>query len=371
MPGTNYLQEEPALVEDRIRVDPEKLTRFSASALERLGVPREDALITARMLVACDLRGVESHGVAHLRMFYARRIQRGLVNLNARPQIISRLPSTAVMDGDNGFGFVIGYHAMNEAIKRANETGAGFVAVRNSTHFGAGAYYAMMALPHDMIGIAMTNAVPTVVAPGSAVPSLGTNPLAVAVPAGRRPPFVLDMATSAVAGGKIEIAARSGSMTIPEGWMVDGEGKPVTDITKRTRGAGGLLPLGGAPRTGGFKGFGLGLLVDILCGVLSGAKASILREEAPEARGNAGDHFFGALRIDSFLPVADFKEAMDAMIDALEALPTVPGVDKVSIPGIYEAGIVEDRQTNGVPLDPQVVGDLKLLAEELGMEYDL
>jgi L-2-hydroxycarboxylate dehydrogenase (NAD+) len=365
------MQEEPELVEDRIKVDPDKLTEFSAIALEKLGVPREDALITARMMVACDLRGVESHGVAHLRMFYARRVQRGLINLNARPQIISRLPSTAVMDGDNGFGFVIGYHAMNEAIKRADETGAGFVAVRNSTHFGAGAYYAMMALPHDMIGIAMTNAVPTVVAPGSAVPALGTNPLAVAVPAGRRPPFVLDMATSAVAGGKIEIAARSGSMTIPEGWMADGEGRPVTDITKRTRGAGGLLPLGGAPATGGFKGFGLGLLVDILCGVLSGAAASILREDAPEARGNSGDHFFGALRIDSFLPVVEFKKAMDATIDALEALPTVPGVDKVSIPGIYEADIVEDRQTNGIPLDPQVVNDLKLLAEELSMEYDL
>ena len=153
--------------------------------------------------------------------------------------------------------------------------------------------------------------------------------------------------------------------------MVDGEGRPITDITKRTRGVGGLLPLGGIPVTGGFKGFGLGLLVDILCGLLSGVTASILREETQEARGNVGDHFFGALRIDSFCPVADFKEAMDVTIDALEALPTVPGVDKVSIPGIYESGIVEDRQTNGIPLDPRVVNDLKLLAEELGMEYDL
>lgn len=359
------------MVEDEIRINPEELTGFTAGALEKLGVPPEDALITARMLVSCDLRGVESHGVAHLRMFYARRIRRGLINLNAKPQIISRLPSTAVMDGDNGFGFVIGYHAMNESIRRADETGAGFVAVRNSTHFGAAAYYAMMALPHDMIGIAMTNAVPSVVAPGSAVPALGTNPLAVAVPAGRRTPFVLDMATSAVAGGKIEIATRAGSVAIPEGWMVDNKGGPVTDISKRVRGAGGLLPLGGAPVTGGYKGFGLGLLVDILCGVLSGARASILREEAPEARGNAGDHFFGALRIDSFLPVADFKEAMDATINALEALPTVPGVDRVSVPGIYEADIIRDRQANGIPLDPQVVTDLKLLAEELDMEYNL
>jgi LDH2 family malate/lactate/ureidoglycolate dehydrogenase len=359
------------LVEDRIRVDKEKLTEFSATALEKLGLSHEDALITARMLVSCDLRGVESHRVAHLRMFYARRIQRGLINLNAKPQIISRLSSTAIMDGDNGFGFVIGYHAMNEAIRRASNTGAGFIAVRNSTHFGAAAYYAMMALQHDMIGFAMTNAIPTVVAPGSAVPALGTNPLAVAVPAGKQPPFVLDMATSAVAGGKIEIAVRSGSMTIPEGWIIDGKGKTITDLTKRIRGEGGLVPLGGDPVTGSFKGFGLGLLVDILCGVLSGSTAGILRYEAPEARGNAGDHFFGALRIDSFLPVTDFKKTMDEMINALEALPTVPGIDKVTIPGIYEASVVEDRQASGIPLHPQVVSDLKTLAEELNMDYDL
>ncbi len=359
------------MADERPRVNAARLRDFSARALEELGVPPEDAAITARMLVACDLRGVESHGVAHLRMFYANRIRRGLINLHPRPKFYSRTPAVAVMDADNGLGFVSGYRAMNEAIRRAAETGAGFVAVRNSTHFGAGAYYAMMALEHDMIGLAMTNAVPIVVSPDSAVPVVGTNPLAVAVPAGRRPPFVLDMATSAVAGGKVEIAVRSGITRIPEGWLVDGEGKPVTDLSQRARGRGGFVPLGGRRETGAYKGFGLGLLVDILCGVLSGATASLLRQEPPEGRGNYGDHFFGALRVDSFIPVADFKRAMDEMIDAIEALPTVPGAGKVSIPGIYEAAIVQERERNGIPLHPKVVEDLKTLAEELGLEYDL
>ena len=356
--------------EERPRVDTGKLTRFSTEALEKLGVPKEDAEITARILVACDLRGVESHGVAHLRMFYGNRIRRGLINVTPKPQVFSRAPSTAVMDGDNGLGFVVGYHAMNEAISRAKETGAGFVAARNSTHYGASAYYAMMALEHDMIGFTGTNNIPIVVAPGSSVPALSSNPLAVAIPAGERPPFVIDMATSACAGGKIEIALRTGN-GIPEGWVIDREGNPITDPTKRSGAGGGLLPLGSTPALGVYKGFGLSMIIDILSGLLSGSVTSLLRETAPEARGNYSDHFFGALRIDSFVPVADFKKTMDTYINALEALPTVPGVEKVTVPGPFEAEIVKERQTNGIPLDPKVVEDLKTLAEELGMEYNL
>jgi len=358
------------LADDRARVDADRLTAFSVEALERLGVPRGDAKITARMLVACDLRGVESHGVAHLRMFYGNRIRRGLINVTPRPQVFSRAPSTAVMDGDNGLGFVVGYHAMNEAIRRAGETGAGFVAVRNSTHYGAAAYYAMMALEHDMIGFSGTNNVPIVVAPGSSVPAISSNPLAVAIPTGERPPIVLDMATSACAGGKLEIAVRTGS-GIPEGWMVDGEGKAVTDPTQRSRTAGGLLPLGGSEQLGVYKGFGLGLVIDILSGPLSGSVASLLKDTPPEGRGNYSDHFFGALRIDTFVPVADFKKRVDAFIDALEALPRIPGVERITIPGPYEAEIAAERKANGIPLDPKVIDDLKKLAEELGMQYHL
>ena len=355
---------------EETRVDAEKLTSFSMKVLQRLGVPEKDAQITADILVATDLRGAGSHGVAHLKMFYAKRIRLGIINLNPKPKIFSQSPAAATMDGDQGLGFVIGHQAMMEAIHRAEKTGAGFIAVRNSTHFGAAASYAMMALEYDMVGVAMTNTVAGVVAPGSTKPAVGTNPLAVAVPAGKKPPFVLDMATSVVAGGKLEIARREGK-SIPEGWAIDKEGKPITDPTKRVSGEGGLLPLGGTPALGGYKGFGLGVLVDILCGVLSGSSASILWKITPETRGNAGDHFFGALRIDSFLPVENFKKSMDEMIEAFEALPTLPGVKKIYVAGGYEAEIEKDRKANGIPLNSKVIEELQELAKELGIEYDL
>ena len=357
---------------ERTRVDAEKLINFSMKALQRLGVPEEDAQIAARMLVATDLRGVDSHGV-NLLAGYAKGIKEGRINRKPNVKIFSRVPSTATMDGDQGLGFVIGHHAMMEAIHRAEKTGAGFIAVRGSNHFGAGACYAMMALEHDMIGIAITNASRTsVVAPGSTKPAVDTHPLAVAAPTGKKSPFVLDMATSVVAYGKVGIARREGK-SIPEGWAIDKEGKPVTDPTKAEsnwmRGEGGLLPLGGTPTLGGYKGFGLGVLVDILCGVLSGSSASILKESIPATKDT--DHFFGALRIDSFLPVENFKKSMDEMIEAFEALPTLPGVKKIYVAGRYEAEIEKDRKANGIPLHSKVIEKLQGLAKEVGIEYDL
>ena len=336
-----------------------------------MGIPEEDAQITARMLVASDLRGMDSHGVAHLAPYYVRGIKEGLINVKPKTKVFSQAPSTATMDGDQGLGFVVGYRAMMEAMRQAEKTGAGFVSVRNSTHFGAGANYAMMALERDMIGMAMTNTGAVVVAPGSTKPAVGTNPLAVAVPAGKKPPFVLDIATSVVSDGKLEIARREGN-SIPEGWAIDKEGKPITDLTKRVIGEGGSLPLGGTPTLGSYKGFGLGVLVDILCGVLSGSSAGIIWPNIREKRRTGiVDHFFGALRIDSFLPVENFKKSMDEMIDAFEALPTLPGVKKICVAGGYETEIMKDRKANGIPLDPEVIQDLQELAKELGIKYDL
>jgi len=355
---------------ERRGIDAEKLTNFTAKVFQKLDVPEEDAQITARILVETDLRGVETHGIAHLKPFYFRRIRLGIINVKPKPQIFSQTPSTATIDGDQGLGFVIGHRAMLEAIHRAEKTGAGFVAVRNSTHFGASAYYAMMALPHDMIGISLTSTIPGVVPPGSSARGVGTNPIAVAVPSGKRAPFVLDMATSVVAGGKIEIARRKGD-SIPVGWAVDKTGKPITDPTKMSRDNGGLLPLGGTPQLGAYKGFGLGVLVEILCSILSGATARLLVKVEPGAEGNACDHFFGALRIDSFTPIDKFKKSMDDMIEAFEALPTLPGVDKIYVAGELESRLKKERQTNGIPLHPTVIQELKDLAEELGIKYDL
>ncbi len=356
----------------RERFNPDKLRVFSSRVLQGVGVPKEDADITADMLIACDLRGVESHGIAHLGPFYITRIREGNINVTPKLKTSSSSPTLASMDGDKGLGFVVGYHAMNDAIARAEQYGSGFITVRNSSHFGAATYYAMMALPHDMIGLALASTWPGVVSPDGISPSVGTNPLAIAIPSGKKPPFVLDMATSVVAGGKLEIARRQ-EASIPKGWAVDGEGKPLTDPSKTKYGlpTGGLLPLGGEATTGGYKGFGLGVAIDIFCSLLSGAGPNIFLSKLADDPGNPFNHFFGAIRIGGFLPVDEFKRQMDRMTETFEALPTVPGVKKVYLAGGPEAEIVEERKTNGIPLDERVIQTLKDLSAELDIEYDL
>jgi len=349
-------------------IDHKKLTYFTIRALQKCGVPDEAARITADMLVLTDLRGVDSHGVARLALLYIKGLQEGRINPTPKPVISSQAPATAVIDGDRGLGFVVGHQAMKEAIRLAETAGAGFVSVRNSTHFGACASYVMMALEYDMVGISMTDAPLAVAPPGSSKPGIGTNPLGIAVPTGNKPPFILDMATSVVAAGKLEIARREGR-PIPEGWAVDKDGNPVTDPEKRVRGEGGLLPLGGTPVLRSYKGFGLAMVVEILCGVLAGMPATILKD-SPELRGTSG-HFFGAFKIASFSPPEAFKKSMDEMIEAIQNLSTLPGVGKIYVAGDYEAEIEKDRRANGIPLHPAVVSSLKDIAEELGIEYDL
>ena len=359
------------VTDSRERFNAEKLLVFSSKAFQKLGVPKKDADITAEMLVACDLRGVESHGVAHLGPFYCKWIKEGKVNPTPKLNIISKTATTATLNGDNGLGFVVGHRAMTEAIEMAKKYGSGFVNVTNSTHFGATSYYSMMAMKQDMIGLAMTSTMPSVVVPGTAVPVIGTNPLAVAVPAGKKSPFVLDMATSVVAGGKVEIAKRQGKM-IPEGWAVDSEGKPVTDPTKCDfrQPTGGLLPLGGSPALGSFKGFGLGIFVDICTCLLAGLDFTLLKEREPGT--NPSDFFFGAIKIDGFQPIDQFKQKMDNMIEKIESLPTLPGVQKAYVAGGFEGEvIVPDRKEKGIPLDTAVIQSLKDLSEELGIEYDI
>ena len=325
-------------------------------------MPEEDANLTGKMLIACDLRGVESHGIAHLEL-YSNWMRNGTCNMTPNITMQDLSPTTAMIDGDNSLGFVNGHKAMSEAIKRAEKNGSGWVTVKNSKHFGAATYYAMMALEHDMIGIAMTAGGRMLIAPGSTGRAGGLNPIAVAVPAGKKHPFVLDMSTSVVAGGKLEIAKRQGKM-IPEGWMVDGEGKPITDLSKvdyrKPEFKGGILPLGTSPAMGSYKGFGLSVFVDILCTTLSGA-----------ALGTMANHFFGALRINGFRPVADFKRDMDELIESIESLPPLPGVKKVYATGGLEEEIVADRTANGIPLDEAVIQQLKRLSQDTGVTYDV
>ncbi|MFC1901259.1 Ldh family oxidoreductase, partial [Chloroflexota bacterium] len=338
--------------------DPKKLNDFAVRALMKVGVPEDDAKITADILIATDLRGIDSHGIAHLGM-YTGGLKEGRTNPNPNTQIISQAPATAIMEGDKGLGFVVGYRAMTEAMRRAEETGAGFVTVRNSSHFGAGGNYAMMALPRDMIGISMTEGGKGMNAPGTVGRGIHINVISVAIPAKDEAPFVLDMATTVVAAGKIEIANREGKQ-LPEGWSIDKDGNPITDPKKHgTEGA--LLPLGGTPQTGVYKGFGLALVVDILTGVLSGAPQDTLM---------AGNHFFGALKIDGFMPVDNFKKLLDAKMQEYKSLPKAPGIERIFLPGEIEQEIEENRQS-GIPLHPAVVESLKKVAADLDIEYDL
>jgi L-2-hydroxycarboxylate dehydrogenase (NAD+) len=349
-------------------VDPGKLTRFSAKVLQKAGVPEEDAELTARMLVATDLRGIDSHGVAHLGPFYIRRIKEGLINPTPHITTVGNAPATAVMDGDRGLGFVVGSRAMTEALKRAGETGAGFVSVRNSTHCGAASTHAMMALPEIMIGIAMTTGGRGMVVPGSVGRGAGINVVSVAVPTGGDVPFVLDMATTVVAGSKFEVALRRDPATVPEGWAIDKAGKPLTDAKKYAE-EGALLPLGGLPQTGAFKGFGLSVMVDIFCSILAGSVSisELLTQPNTALRAN---HFFGALKIDGFMPADDFARAMAGMVKVYHDLPKAPGVERITLAGEVEHGIEMERR-HGIPLDPQIIASLRELAHEFGVEYDL
>jgi L-2-hydroxycarboxylate dehydrogenase (NAD+) len=361
-----------------LRVQAHALTDFCVHVFQRLDVSEPDAHITADVLVTADLRGIFSHGVGHLRR-YAEGLRSGMIVAHPQEQVVTETPATATIDAGAGLGSPISYRAMQKAIQKALEVGAGFVTVRHSNHYGIAGYYAMMALEHDCIGLAMTNASPVVMPTFARRPMLGTNPIAVAAPAGQERPFVLDMATSTVALGKVEVADRL-NKPIPLGWVVDENGVPMDDAHLtfekiRKRGGAGLLPLGGAGETlGGYKGYGLALWVDILCGVLSGAAYSNLisprTAEGKPHQANVG-HFFGAWRLDAFRPADEFKAAMDDLQQRLKNTPKAEGQDRIYIPGEKEYEATERYRREGIPLDHKVVADLKTIAQELDVEYNL
>lgn len=342
-----------------------RLLAFAQALLQKLDVPAEDARLTAHILLDADLRGVESHGVAHLVEFYVRRIQAGHIAPRPEVRAVSEAASAATVDGGRGLGFVVGHRAMSLAIEKARATGVAIVSVANSTHYGAGAYYAMMALEHGMIGLSMTTGGRLMALPGGAARAIGLNVLSAAAPTPRGFPYVLDMATSVVAAGKFEIARRRGE-PVPQGWAVDADGLPITD-PHHLHPQGALLPLGGTPLGGAFKGFGLTLLVDILSGALSGFGTSV--EIDP---GITAAHCFGALRIDAFEPLPDFLEHMGRTIDTLKATPMPAAAPEVRIPGELEHALSEQRRAAGaVPLHPAILEGFRSAAAELNVPFDL
>jgi LDH2 family malate/lactate/ureidoglycolate dehydrogenase len=353
-----------AVAAEDISVPIDGLLTFAEAVLSKLDVPAPDAQLTARILLEADLRGVESHGMAHLVDFYVGRLQRGLINPRPGMRLVSESPAAATLDGDRGLGFIVGHQAMNLAIEKARSTGVGVVAVANSTHYGAGAYYAMLALEQDMIGFSMTTGGRLMALPGGRTRALGLNVLSVAAPTGRGFTYVLDMATSVVAAGKLEIARRRGQ-PIPEGWAIDSEGRPLTDPSK-LHPDGALLPLGGVPVTGGYKGLGLTLMVDILCGALSGFGTS-----AEIDAGSSAAHCFAALRIDAFEPLPQYLERMEELVDAVGRAAEADGID-ASVPGEREHRLAEERRAAGmIALHPAIIEGFRAAAEELGVPFDL
>ena len=358
-------------------VHQENLKAFVTRIYEKLGVPDQDARVAAEIAVAADLRGVDSHGVVMLprKVDYMRR---GLIEPTPKIKVDRETPATALLDGGNGLGEVVSQRAMEICIQKAKTVGAGFVAVHDSNHYGIAAYYSMMALDHDMIGISMTNATPIVVPTFGRKATIGTNPISLAAPAGMEHPYVLDMATSIVPSGKMAVYKNLGR-NLPVGWAIDKEERAMTnpgEVTKMlySRTGGGLLPLGGGGEEfGGHKGYGLSLMVDILSGVLSGSAFGLdvyPQKDGNPAPGNVG-HFFGALSIGSFLPQALFEQRMDDIINALKSSPKALGQDRIYIHGEKEFEIEDERRRDGIPLPDQVLEPLRKLADDLQVAFDL
>src|SRR6478736_5276382 len=325
----------------------QQLFDFTKTILQKIGCSETDADIAAKVLLSADLRGVDSHGVARL-SGYVRLWELKRINATPLIKILHETPSTAVVDGDSGLGLVVAPWGMNVAIEKAKQVGTGWVSVQNSNHFGIAGYHAMMALEHDMIGIALTNASPLVAPTFSVERLLGTNPICVVIPAGEEPPFVGDMATTTAANGKLEILQRKNGVA-PLGWIQDKHGKSSTDPHELKAG-GALLPLGGDKEHGSHKGYILGSVVDIFSAVLSGANYGPWVPPFPayvpmpdEQPGKGIGHFFGAMRIDAFRPANDFKMHMDKWIKRFRSAKTVKGETSVLIPGDPEREMEIER----------------------------
>ncbi len=352
----------------------EQLFSFAYKIFLKIGCSEDDALLATKVLLSADLRGIDSHGIARL-SGYVRLWDVKRVNACAEIKIIHETPSTATIDGDSGLGLVVAPRAMQVAIDKAKQVGTGWVSVQNSNHFGIAGYHAMMALEYDMIGICMTNASPLVAPTFSIERLLGTNPICVAVPSGKEPAFVADLATTTAANGKLEILQRKGGVA-PMGWIQDKQGKSSTDPHELKAG-GALLPLGGDRDHGSHKGYALGAVVDIFSAVLSGANygpwVPPFPAYVPMPTGMPGKgigHFFGAMRIDAFRPADDFKQHMDQWIERFRSAKTAEGFEKVIIPGDPEREMETERRINGIPLLGPVVDDLQFLAEKFGVELE-
>jgi L-2-hydroxycarboxylate dehydrogenase (NAD+) len=349
------------------------LFEFTKNVFMKMGCSENDSTIIADVFLAAELRGHASHGMIRIKDYYelwkAKRI-------NTAPviTIVHESPSTAVVDGDNAVGMVAARRSMEIAIEKAKNAGTGWVATRNSNHFGIAGYYSMMALKHDMTGICMTNANPLVAPTFSISRMMGTNPIAVAIPAMKQPPFVADFATTPIARGKLAIAEKKGEK-VPFGFVQDKDGLPSDDPTILKRG-GSMLTLGGDRIHGSHKGYCLSAIVDIFSAVFSGANfgpfvppSVAFLPLSDKKTGEGTGHFFGAMRIDAFQPAVEFKTKMDEWIETFRSAKPAKDEDSVLIPGDPERESEERIMREGIILVPAIKEDLLFVARELGIDF--
>jgi len=361
------------MVEQEILVPVETLERFMVDVFVGLGVPPEDAAICVDVLIASDLRGIESHGVGRLKMYYDR-IRAGIQQPVTHFQVVKETPTTAVVDGGHGMGHVIAYRAMKMAIEKARVYGLGAVAVRNSTHFGIDGYYPLMAVKEGMIGMAFTNARPSIAPTFGVQPMLGTNPIAFGAPTGEGWPVLFDAATSITQRGKIEVLERAGEAT-PEGWVIDQQGEPATDTVAILKGLEkdqfALLPLGGLGELlGGHKGYGLATMVEILCASLQdGAYLQDLKgfDEQGQRRPFMLGHFFLALDIEHFIPLERFKAITGDIVRRLRTSTKAPGQARIYTAGEKEWEMEKVVRERGVPVNAALQRNIKTMQQELGL----
>ncbi len=350
------------------------LKEFTINVFIHFGVPKQDAELAAEVLSLSDLRGIDSHGVARLHTYFDM-LTLGKINPKPNISIVRERKSVCTVDGDNGLGLVVGPKANEIAMDKADEHGSGWVSVCNTNHYGIASYYSLKALERDMLGWSMTNTTKLVAPLWGAERMLGTNPISIAFPGKKNLPIVIDLATSAAAYGKIEIAKRKG-LPVPKGWIINNTGEMTTDPNDMING-GALLPLGSERDLGGHKGYALSAMVDILTSVLSGANWGpfappfALRQEIPSRSVGKGiGHFFGAMQIDGFMDVNEFKNRIDEWIEVFRNTKPANGQKAVLIPGDPEHEEEAIRRKDGIPLIEAVVNDLKDISKQTGIAFE-
>ncbi len=354
---------------------PEYLESFTRKVFMKMGSGEKDATMASKVFIAAELRGLSSHGMIRIKDYY-QLWKAGRINVRPNVRIVHETLSTAVVDGDGAVGMIPATISMRIAIEKAEKAGSGWVSTRNSNHFGIAGFYSMMALEKDMIGISMTNANPLVAPTFSLSRLLGTNPIAVAIPAGKHFPFIADFSTTPIARGKLAVAAKQGEK-VPLGYVQDKKGGPSDepDILKE---GGSMLTLGGDYEHGSHKGYCMSAVVDIFSAILSGANFGpfvppsvaylpVLDKKVGEGTG----HFFGAMRIDAFQSSENFKAKMDEWIDTFKNAKTAPGHEEVLIPGEPERRKEQEIRKTGIKIIPAIAKEMKEIADSLGVDFEI